>query len=224
MHSSVFSRACVVALTVTLTSVTCLAAVLGTPGAHTQSLDFARHGNEVAKRADPSLVGYLGAFFLGADPYVYFYLSDHNNPTSFKALNKGSPVIKPTKGTGGVRDPALVRGGGDEAGKKWYIVGTDLDIGKVRMSPGSSRATSAKPVGRDTADINTLTDILGCCAKNRIQRYLRLGEYRSRKLGERKASDGRGCHRRHGLGTRGDLGPRERYCDQINSPHRYEDK
>jgi hypothetical protein len=79
-----------------------------------------------------SLTGYLGAFFLGSDPYVYFYLSDGNNPLSFKALNKGSPILKPTKGTGGVRDPAIVRGGGNDAGKKWYIVGTDLDIGKVR--------------------------------------------------------------------------------------------
>lgn len=88
-------------------------------------------GIPVESRADPSLVGYLGAFFLGADPYVYFYLSNGNNPVSFKALNRGQPVIRPTKGTGGVRDPAIVSGGGAEAGKKWYIVGTDLNIGKV---------------------------------------------------------------------------------------------
>ncbi|KAF3018553.1 hypothetical protein E8E14_012579 [Neopestalotiopsis sp. 37M] len=88
-------------------------------------------GTPIASRADTSLVGYLGAFFLGADPYVYFYLSNGNNAVSFKALNKGQPVIKPTKGTGGVRDPAIVQGGGSEAGKKWYIVGTDLDIGKT---------------------------------------------------------------------------------------------
>lgn len=94
-----------------------------------QSLDFS--GTSLAPRADPSLTGYLGAFFLGADPYVYLYLSNGNNPTSFRALNSGSPVIRPTKGTGGVRDPAIVVGGGAEKGKKWYIVGTDLDIAKV---------------------------------------------------------------------------------------------
>ena len=88
-------------------------------------------GIQCVKRADPNLTGYLGAFFLGADPYVYFYLSNGNNAISFKALNGGSPVIKPTKGTGGVRDPAIVQGGGAEAGKKYYIVGTDLDIGKT---------------------------------------------------------------------------------------------
>jgi len=86
----------------------------------------------LGSRADPSLAGYLGAFFLGSDPYVYFYLSNGNNALSFKALNRGAPVMKPTKGTRGVRDPALVAGGGPEAGKKWYIIGTDLDIGKAR--------------------------------------------------------------------------------------------
>jgi len=86
----------------------------------------------LSSRADPSLAGYLGAFFLGSDPYVYFYLSNGNNALSFKALNRGAPVMKPTKGTRGVRDPALVAGGGADAGRKWYIVGTDLDIGKVR--------------------------------------------------------------------------------------------
>lgn len=88
-------------------------------------------GKEVMRRADPSLAGYLGVFFLGADPYVYFYLSNGNNPLSLKALNRGAPVMKPTKGTGGVRDPTIVPGGGKEAGKKWYIIGTDLHIGKV---------------------------------------------------------------------------------------------
>lgn len=84
-----------------------------------------------AKRADSSLTGYLGAFFLGDDPDVYFYLSQGNDAISFSALNGGNAILVPTVGTGGVRDPAIVTGGGDEAGKKWYIVGTDLDIGKV---------------------------------------------------------------------------------------------
>ncbi len=95
------------------------------------------------KRADASLAGYLGVFFLGSDPYVYFYLSNGNDPLSLKALNRGSPIMKPTKGTGGVRDPAIVRGGGTEAGRKWYIVGTDLDIGKVRRARGCVRLASA---------------------------------------------------------------------------------
>jgi hypothetical protein len=95
------------------------------------AIDVGGHSSQLAKRADPNLAGYLGVFFLGADPYVYFYLSNGNDALSFKALNKGSPIIRPTKGTGGVRDPTIVPGGGSEAGKKWYIIGTDLNIGKV---------------------------------------------------------------------------------------------
>ncbi|KAL2147459.1 hypothetical protein VTI28DRAFT_9359 [Corynascus sepedonium] len=95
------------------------------------AIDVAGYSGQVAARADPNLQGYLGVFFLGADPYVYFYLSNGNDPLSFKALNGGSPIIRPTKGTGGVRDPTIISGGGDEAGKKWYIIGTDLDIGKT---------------------------------------------------------------------------------------------
>ncbi|KAK2015240.1 arabinosidase [Colletotrichum eremochloae] len=96
-----------------------------------QSLDFFAGASSLTPRADPNLTGYLGAFFLGADPYVYLYLSDGNDATSFRALNGGEPVLRPTLGTGGVRDPAIVRGGGADEGNKWFIVGTDLDIGKT---------------------------------------------------------------------------------------------
>lgn len=91
-------------------------------------------GLPYAKRADSSLTGYFGAFFLGDDPDVFFYVSNGNDAVSFSALNSGKPVLVPTKGTGGVRDPAIVQGGGAEAGKKWYIVGTDLDISKAGVS------------------------------------------------------------------------------------------
>ncbi|KAH6842973.1 glycoside hydrolase family 43 protein [Chaetomium sp. MPI-CAGE-AT-0009] len=74
------------------------------------AIDVAGYSSQVAKRADPNLAGYLGVFFLGADPYVYFYLSNGNDPLSFRALNRGSPVIRPTKGTGGVRDPTIIPG------------------------------------------------------------------------------------------------------------------
>lgn len=83
------------------------------------------------READPSLAGYLGVFFLGNEPSVYFYLSNGNNAFSFKALNGGRSILDPKLGTGGVRDPSLIEGGGAEKGKKWYIIGTDLDIAKV---------------------------------------------------------------------------------------------
>ncbi|KAF4784900.1 hypothetical protein HER10_EVM0000292 [Colletotrichum scovillei] len=117
-----------------------------------QSLDFS--GTSLAPRADPSLTGYLGAFFLGADPYVYLYLSNGNNPTSFRALNSGSPVIRPTKGTGGVRDPAIVVGGGAEKGKKWYIVGTDLDIAKTTWDAAQRQGSKGIFVWESTDLVN----------------------------------------------------------------------
>ena len=89
---------------------------------------------DIAVRADSSLVGYLGVFFLGDAPNIYFYQSNGNNAISFKALNGGQPILVPNLGTGGVRDPSIINGNGSEAGKKWYIVGTDLDIAKVSKS------------------------------------------------------------------------------------------
>ncbi len=77
------------------------------------------------------LAGYLGAFFRGDEPYVYFDLSNGNDALSYLPLNDGSPILKPTLGTGGVRDPNIVAGGGLEASSKWYLLGTDLDISKV---------------------------------------------------------------------------------------------
>lgn len=106
-----------------------LALVSSTVALPAQSLDFNDYG--LLPRADPSLTGYLGVFFLGDKPSVYFYLSNGNNANSMTTLNKGQPVINPTKGTVGVRDPSIISGGGSEAGKKWYIIGTDLNIGKT---------------------------------------------------------------------------------------------
>jgi hypothetical protein len=106
------------------------------------------------RRADPNLTGYLGAFFLGNDPYVYLYLSNGNTPTQFTALNKGQPVIKPTAGTGGVRDPAIVVGGGSEAGKKWYIVGTDLNIGKTTWDAAQRKGSRGIYVWESTDLVN----------------------------------------------------------------------
>lgn len=88
---------------------------------------------QIATRADSSLVGYLGVFFLGDAPNIYFYLSNGNNAISFKALKSGQPILVPTLGTGGVRDPSIINGNGTELGKKWYIIGTDLNIAKVKI-------------------------------------------------------------------------------------------
>jgi hypothetical protein len=89
---------------------------------------------DIATRADPSLVGYLGVFFLGDALNIYFYQSNGNNAISLQALNGDQPILVPNLETGGVRDPFIINGNGSEVGKKWYIVGTNLDIAKVIRS------------------------------------------------------------------------------------------
>ncbi|KAF2246223.1 glycoside hydrolase family 43 protein [Trematosphaeria pertusa] len=118
----------------------------------TQSLDFTSYG--LVPRADPSLTGYLGVFFLGDKPSVYFYTSNGNNGISMKALNKGQPVINPTKGTQGVRDPSIIAGGGADAGKKWYIIGTDLNIGKTTWDAAQRQGSRGIFVWESTDLIN----------------------------------------------------------------------
>lgn len=78
--------------------------------------------------ANSSLTGYLGVFFLGDAPNVYFYQSTGNNAASMNPLNGGNPVIVPTLGTKGVRDPSIITSTTDN---KYYIIGTDLDIAKT---------------------------------------------------------------------------------------------
>ncbi len=205
-------RSLALAVGLVLYTVSCLAAALDTVGvpapapapAH-QSLELIR---ELGARANPDLAGYLSAVFLGSDPYIYFYLSNGNNPVSFRALNKGAPVLRPTKGTGGVRDPALVQGGGDDAGRKWYIVGTDLDIGKV-----CGLVFSYGPPLR-TLDF-TLTfeaDELGRLREDGLARHLRVGKHRPCQLGQREARRRGRQHGRHGVGSGSDMGSCEEYA------------
>lgn len=128
------------------------------------SLDFSTEDvagiADLSKRADPSLTGYLGAFFLGADPYVYFYLSNGNNAISLRSLNRGQPVLRPTKGTGGVRDPTIIPGGGAEAGRKWYIIGTDLHIGKTNWDAAQRTGSRGIFIWESTDLVNWVNERL----------------------------------------------------------------
>ncbi|KAK5653357.1 hypothetical protein OQA88_9049 [Cercophora sp. LCS_1] len=124
-------------------------------------LDTVRNNDNkgVMKRAD-NYAGYLGVFFLGADPYVYFYLSNGNNALSLQALNRKQPIVRPTKGTGGVRDPTIIAGGGSDAGKKWYIIGTDLHIGKTSWDAAQRTGSRGIFVWESTDLINWVNERL----------------------------------------------------------------
>jgi hypothetical protein len=104
---------------------TCLALLPSALAAPT--LDFTSYITP-RSNANTSLTGYLGVFFLGDAPNVYFYQSSGNNAVSMNPLNSGNPVIVPTLGTKGVRDPSIITSRTDN---KYYIIGTDLDIAKT---------------------------------------------------------------------------------------------
>jgi hypothetical protein len=53
--------------------------------------------------------GYLAAIFKGDEPSVFFYIASAQNPTTFQALNGGKPYLVPTGGTGGARDPFILK-------------------------------------------------------------------------------------------------------------------
>jgi hypothetical protein len=81
------------------------------------------------KRAEAK-AGYLSVYWTTKDESVFFALSDNRDPLKFSAINSGSPVATPTVGTKAVRDTSIIAGEGENAGKYW-IIGTDLNIGSV---------------------------------------------------------------------------------------------
>jgi hypothetical protein len=79
--------------------------------------------------AAPRYAGYLFSHFTGegtaAGEQVYFALSQGNDPTRWRQLNGGQPVLTSTLGTRGVRDPFVIR---SPRGDRFYQIATDLRI------------------------------------------------------------------------------------------------
>ncbi|MFI6506360.1 RICIN domain-containing protein [Streptosporangium sp. NPDC050855] len=77
----------------------------------------------------PKYAGYLFSHFTGegtsAGEQVYFALSQGNDPTRWRQLNGGQPVLTSTVGTRGVRDPFIIR---SPQGDRFYQIATDLRI------------------------------------------------------------------------------------------------
>jgi hypothetical protein len=96
-------------------------------------MDSASPGNYIAERADPTRMSRATSGSSSQEQTLRLLLPEQRQQplwVSFEPLNKGSPVVKP-KGTGGVGDPTIIQGGDAEAGKKCYIFGRDVDIGKT---------------------------------------------------------------------------------------------
>ncbi|KAK7221308.1 hypothetical protein V2G26_009311 [Clonostachys chloroleuca] len=73
--------------------------------------------------------GYAFSYFVGntlAGENIFFAASNGNDALSWKELNDGQASLKSTQGTGGLRDPFLIR---SPEGDTFYLIATDLSIG-----------------------------------------------------------------------------------------------
>ncbi|WP_162907935.1 RICIN domain-containing protein [Allorhizocola rhizosphaerae] len=108
-------------------------------GATNQQWQLVRVGADPSPSVTPSsspssspgqrYAGYLFSYFTGENTstgeQVYFALSQGNDPTRWRQLNGGRPVLTSTVGTRGVRDPFIIR---SPQGDKFYQIATDLRI------------------------------------------------------------------------------------------------
>jgi beta-xylosidase len=82
-----------------------------------------------AARQTDALENYLFAYFTNdtlAGEKIYFAASNGNDALDWTELNNGQPVLTSTMGTGGVRDPFIIR---SNDGSTFYLIATDLSIG-----------------------------------------------------------------------------------------------
>jgi len=73
--------------------------------------------------------GYLMVHFVedpdGYAERIYLSLSRGEDPTRWRRLNDGAPILTSSLGTTGVRDPHLVR---SPEGDRFYLIATDLRV------------------------------------------------------------------------------------------------
>ena len=88
------------------------------------------------------LEGYAFAYFTGsgiAGEKIYFAASRGNDALSWDELNGGEPLFTSSAGTGGLRDPFIIR---SPEGDTFYMIATDLSIGSGTSWDESQRAGS----------------------------------------------------------------------------------
>jgi hypothetical protein len=77
----------------------------------------------------PRYAGYLFSYMTGEGStngeQVYFAISQGNDPTRWRQLNGGQPVLTSNVGTRGARDPFIIR---SPQGDRFYQIATDLRI------------------------------------------------------------------------------------------------
>ncbi|KDN46973.1 glycoside hydrolase family 43 protein [Tilletiaria anomala UBC 951] len=84
-------------------------------------------GVSLEQRQDGA-AGYLAITFLGNQEQIFGHVAKAGSESTFTDLNGGKPILVPTQGTKGVRDPYLVSGPNKD---RFWIIGTDLNIGAI---------------------------------------------------------------------------------------------
>ncbi len=103
--------------------------------------------------------GYLFSYFTGEGSangeQVYNALSNGNDPLSWREINDGQPVLTSTLGTGGLRDPFIIR---SPEGDKFYQIATDLKIYGNGDWDASQRTGSKSIMVWESTDLVHWTD------------------------------------------------------------------
>lgn len=73
----------------------------------------------LAKRAADA-AGYVSMTFIGDQPDIFAHYASPGKESTFTALNGGKPILVPTQGTKGVRDPYFVKAPG---GDRYWVIG-----------------------------------------------------------------------------------------------------
>jgi len=86
-----------------------------------------------------SYAGYLFAYFVASDPddgeQIRFARSVGDDPLHWAELNAGAPWLRVGEGTGGARDPFLLRAAGlPGETARFYLLATDLRMGHANQS------------------------------------------------------------------------------------------
>ncbi|TDB80604.1 RICIN domain-containing protein [Micromonospora sp. KC721] len=112
----------------------------------------------------PGYAGYLFSYMLGEGSangeQVYFALSQGNDPTRWRQLNSGRPVLTSTVGTRGVRDPFIVR---SPQGDRFYQIATDLRI------YGNGNWDAAQRTGSKSVVVWESTDLVNWSAPRLVR-------------------------------------------------------
>ncbi|PWN48923.1 putative arabinase [Violaceomyces palustris] len=109
------------------------------------------HAIELAER-ESQYAGYAFFYFVGdnaGQEKVFAAVSKANSPLTWDLVNGGNAFLTSSVGTGGARDPSVVRSGD---GRKYFMLATDLQISKAGWA-AAQRKGSRNMVVWETSDI-----------------------------------------------------------------------